>query len=440
MPYPDVIAIDGPAAAGKSTIGELLAKELNYLYFDTGVMYRAVTWAALQARIPVADEAEITKLAEHIRIDVHKARVEDGRQYTVSVEGQDVTWDLRRPEVDHNVSPVSAYPGVRDALTEQQRRIGQRGQVVMVGRDIGTVVLPEAPLKIYLDATAEERARRRYVENAQRNQPFEYEDILRDMRRRDKIDSEREAAPLCHAADAVIIDTTNLTVAQAMQRIRRIVERRRAPVNSKRRLLVGIVRGLLRIFSHWEVHGRENLPQGGPLLVVFNHIAHLDGPLVLASVPWEMEAIGLSDLWDVPVTGQLLRLYGVIKVHRDEYDRQVLRRALQVLVEGKVLGLAPEARQSPSHTLEAGRMGAAYLALKSGAPILPIGVTGTETVYSALPRLQRPHLTVHIGRVFHLDGPLAGGAQRRRQLEAGRDEIMRRIAALLPEKYRGVYA
>ena len=208
----------------------------------------------------------------------------------------------------------------------------------------------------------------------------------------------------------------------------------------KRRILVRIMRSLLRLFSHWEIHGRENLPRGGPLIVVFNHMAHFDGPLVVASVPWEMEAIGLSDLWDVPVTGQLLRLYGVIQVHRDEYDREVLRRALQVLAEGKVLGLAPEARQSPTHTLERGRRGAAYLALKSGALILPIGLTGTETVYSDLARLKRPHLTVNIGPPFRLHGPLARGAQRRAQLDAGRDEIMRRIAGLLPEKYRGVYA
>jgi cytidylate kinase len=418
----------------------MLARELDYLYFDTGVMYRAVTWAALQRGIPIADEEEVSELAQQMRIDVTQPTVQDGRQYTVSVDGQDVTWDLRRPEVDYNVSPVSAYPGVRAALTEQQRRIGQRGKVVMTGRDIGTVVLPQAALKIYLDATVEARARRRHLENAQRDQECQYDDILRDMRRRDNIDSGRDAAPLRPADDAVIIDTTNLTIVQVMQRIRQLIEERNAPMSFKRRFLIGTFRGLLRVLAHYEVSGQENLPAGGPLLVVFNHIGHLDGPLVMASVPWEMEAIGLSDLHEVPVTGQLMRLYGVITVHRDAYDREVLRLALGVLSEGKILALAPEARISPSCTLEQGRKGAAYLALRSGVPVLPIGLTGTETVLTDLPRLRRPRLRVNIGAPFHLQGPLARGAERRAQLEEGRSEIMRRIAALLPEKYRGVYA
>jgi cytidylate kinase len=221
-----MIAIDGPAAAGKSTVGELLATELNYLYFDTGVMYRAVTWAALERNIPIADEAAVSRLAQEVRIDVLQPTAQDGRQYTVYVDGQDVTWDLRRPEVDYGVSPVSAYPGVRAALTAQQRRIGLRGKVVMVGRDIGTVVLPEASLKIYLDATVEARARRRYLENRQRGQKARYADILRAMRRRDQIDSQRDAAPLRPAADAVIIDTTDLQIAQVMVQVHELLQQK----------------------------------------------------------------------------------------------------------------------------------------------------------------------------------------------------------------------
>jgi cytidylate kinase len=143
---PEIIAIDGPAASGKSTLGARLAKYLDYLYFDTGVMYRAVTWLALQRGLEIGDEAGVTSVAEAVRIDVGPPSVEDGRSCDVRADGRDITWETRRPEVDANVSAVSAYAGVRAALTPQQRRVGLRGRVVMVGRDIGTVVLPEAGL------------------------------------------------------------------------------------------------------------------------------------------------------------------------------------------------------------------------------------------------------------------------------------------------------
>ncbi len=208
----------------------------------------------------------------------------------------------------------------------------------------------------------------------------------------------------------------------------------------KRRFLVAVLRGLLRGLSHWEITGTENLPAAGPLLVVFNHVAHLDGPVVIASLPWEVEGIALVDLYRVPVVGPLLRLYGTIPIHRDQYDRDILRRALAVLESGGVLALAPEARRSPTLSLEQGRTGAAYLALRSNAPILPIGITGTESVPAALKRLRRPRLSVNIGAAFHLDGPLLAGAARHAQLNSARDEIMVHIAALLPIEYRGVYA
>jgi len=206
-----------------------------------------------------------------------------------------------------------------------------------------------------------------------------------------------------------------------------------------RKVLMGTVRAAFRVLSHCEVSGRSNVPDGGPLLVVFNHVAHLDGPLVISQMPFEVEGLALADLYRVPVTGAFLRLYGVIPVHRGEYDRALLVRALEVLSGGGTLALAPEARQSPTHALERGQSGAAYLALRSGAPILPVGITGTERAYSDWRSLRRTRLTLNMGPPFRLQGPLERGAARRAQLEQGRDEIMRSIAVLLPQEYRGVY-
>lgn len=216
---PLTIAIDGPAASGKSTVGERLAKALGYLFFDTGVMYRAVTWVALQRLGSVEDEAAVTRLAEVVQIDVQPPSQNDGRQADVWVDGDDVTWAIRRPEVDQWVSRVAAYPGVRQAMTQQQRRIGLRGKVVMIGRDITTVVLPEAEAKIYLDASVEERARRRYLERKARGEEVNYEEILESLRQRDHLDSTREVAPLRVAPDAIVVNTDGLSVDEVVQKI-----------------------------------------------------------------------------------------------------------------------------------------------------------------------------------------------------------------------------
>jgi CMP/dCMP kinase len=218
------IAIDGPAASGKSTIAAMLAAKLGYLYFDTGVMYRAATWAALDRGLAISDETAVTHLAEGLQIDVTPPSHDDGRQYDVLCDGVDVTWAIRSPEVDAHVSPVAVYPGVRSALTAQQRRIGLRGNVVMVGRDIGTVVLPEAQLKIYLDASAEERAQRRYREvQARGDQTQTYEDILDNVQRRDAIDSGRATAPLKAAPDAIVLDSTHLSVDEVVARVEQLI-------------------------------------------------------------------------------------------------------------------------------------------------------------------------------------------------------------------------
>ena len=216
---PNIIAIDGPAASGKSTLGLRLAHALGYLFFDTGVMYRAVTWLALNRGIDVSEEAAVAALAEKTPIDVAPASTSDGRACDVLVEGKDITWETRAREVEARVSVVAAYPVVRRALSAQQRRIGLRGKIVMVGRDIGTVVLPEADLKIYLDATAQQRATRRYHEILLRGGTAKYEEILAKVIERDRIDSTRDVAPLKAADDAVIIDSDAMDADEVFEKV-----------------------------------------------------------------------------------------------------------------------------------------------------------------------------------------------------------------------------
>jgi cytidylate kinase len=204
-------------------VGALLAGRLNYLCFDTGVMYRSVTLAALLRRVAVTDETAVTKLAESVKIDVLPPHFNDGRQCTVLLDGEDVTWAIRAAEVDADVSQVSAYKRVREILTAEMRAIAKRGRVVMLGRDIGTMVLPNADLKIYLDATPDERARRRHTELEGRGIVSEYEQILSSIRKRDQFDSNREHAPLKPASEAKIVDTTGMTINQVVARLLELV-------------------------------------------------------------------------------------------------------------------------------------------------------------------------------------------------------------------------
>lgn len=221
---PQLIAVDGSAASGKSTIGQQLAAALGYPFLDTGVMYRAITLAAIRRGIDVADTEALSRLAGSVRIEVSLPRPRSGGGSTVTVDGEDVTSALRAPEVEEGVSLVSRVPGVREALVRQQREIAGRQPVVMAGRDIGTVVLPDADLKIYLDASLEERARRRHREFATAGRKASEAAVVADIRRRDRIDSERAVSPLKPAADAVVINTDDISQKEVLERILALTE------------------------------------------------------------------------------------------------------------------------------------------------------------------------------------------------------------------------
>lgn len=230
MRRPGRIAIDGPAGSGKSTVGEQLAHKLGYLYVDTGAMYRAVAWLALQQQIDIFDGPALAQLAQQATIVLSRSTVDDGRQYTVTANGQDITWEIRSTEVTRAVPPVASHPAVRKLMREQQYALAQREQgVVMVGRDIGSVVLPDAELKIYLTASLEERAQRRHAELLERYQqgkgaePPTLEIINDDVRRRDASDHDN----MRPAHDALVIMTDNLSVSQVLEVIYSYLEESR---------------------------------------------------------------------------------------------------------------------------------------------------------------------------------------------------------------------
>ena len=217
------IAIDGPAAAGKSTVAKIVAGKKSYIYIDTGAMYRAITYLALKKGVDLNDEAALTALLKESAIDL---TVSPEGEQKVYIAGEDVTEAIRTDSVSNQVSIVAKYAGIREEMTKRQQQLAEKGGVVMDGRDIGTHVLPNAEVKIFLLASVEERAKRRFEENVKKGYNVNYETLAEEIRRRDKLDSEREISPLKKADDALEIDTTSLTIDEVAEKILQVVDKK----------------------------------------------------------------------------------------------------------------------------------------------------------------------------------------------------------------------
>jgi len=211
-----IVAIDGPAGAGKSTVAKILAKRLGFLYIDTGAMYRALTLKALENNIDISDEQRINQLALNTSIDLLN---NPNGPLKVILDGRDVSLDIRKPQITQVVSDVSKIKEVRQVLVKLQRELGQRGDCVLEGRDIGTVVFPDAQKKFFIDASAQVRVNRRFKELKGLNQDVAENDVAKDLSNRDKIDSTREISPLRKADDAIYIDTTNLSIEEVVEKM-----------------------------------------------------------------------------------------------------------------------------------------------------------------------------------------------------------------------------
>jgi len=211
-----IIAVDGPAGAGKSTVARILAKRLGFLYIDTGAMYRALTLKALENNVPIADEQKLIQLAGNVKIDLRNNA--DG-SLSIILDGRDVSLDIRKGQITQFVSDVAKIKEVRQILVKMQRALGAKGDCVLDGRDIGTVVFPDAQKKFFIDASIEERTRRRFKELKGLSQNVSQEDVALDLTNRDKIDSTRKASPLRKASDAIYIDTTNLSIEEVVDKM-----------------------------------------------------------------------------------------------------------------------------------------------------------------------------------------------------------------------------
>jgi len=505
---PRVITIDGPASAGKTSVAEALAERLGYHVYDTGALYRAATWLALRAGFTTItpdgkdgkdDEAAIVALIRAARIVVSPPK-DLVSEPTVTVDGVDVTADLRAPAVNRLVSPVSQLPGVRAALMAVQREAAADGNVIMVGRDMGTVVVPDADLKLYLTADAAVRAERRTRQLAERGTPRPYDEVLREETERDRVDSGRATAPLRPAPDAVHIATDNLTideiVAHALEQVQGEVGSRQwavgkgqpvagagaaktvlaapaasaasaapAEPESKGYPLPDSLDRFARFHKTWAyrtfyrfttrvlhlamlpiasitIHGAEHMPKHGPLIVASNHLHNFDPVVIGIALHRNLRPMSKKELWKTRFSGFVVEFYGAFRVNRGKPDRAALRFAEELLKQGEVLFMFPEGSRSTSGKIEQVLPGAAFVAVRTGALILPVGVSGTQSLPLDAKAAKTPHhrgrshVTVTVGEPFHL----TPGPNGKYDMTAATDEIMRHVAALLPPEYRGIYA
>jgi len=221
-----IIAIDGPAAVGKSTMGKLIARELGFLYIDTGAIYRAITWKVLKNNINIKDEEMISHLVSDIRLNIERINNQSlNDYYRIFVDGEDVTGEIRNPRIDQNVSQIARLPKVRKQLICLQRELAEKGNIVMEGRDIGSVILPQADIKFYFTASEEERIKRRYKELIKKGYSIDYELVKKQIIQRDKIDSKRKYAPLIKAKDAILIDSTKKNIEEVKDKILKIIRK-----------------------------------------------------------------------------------------------------------------------------------------------------------------------------------------------------------------------
>ncbi len=424
------------------------------------------------------DSVGLVRLVDQVRLVAD----EEGRLRHVTVDGVDVTDAVHGPDVDALVSAVSRVPEVRAALLARQRRIAESGRIIMAGRDIGTVVLPDADLKLYLDATLHERALRRAQERELDPDSHQARQVLHELRRRDTIDSTRPIAPLRIPEGALVLQTDGNTFDQTVELVVRAVQANEAtaaragrpgrarvgaeatrsgrrsppkptPIASRNGLLLtygGIIfRGIARAIVRIQIEGDlASIPRTGPLIVAANHASSADPVLIGAFLPKTLGRplnwLGKRELVEMPVIGWFMRRVPIHPVDRATADLEAFRVAMRILESGNILAVFPEGTRSEDGILQTAKDGAAVLALRSGAPILPVAVGDSDLTWPKHSRLPRPGrtVTVRYGRPFRVAEELPAtpaAMDRRAAKEAATALIMARIAELLPERQRGVY-
>ena len=416
-----IFTIDGPSGSGKSTTARLVAKRLGLRHIDTGAMYRAVTVRARASGIDPGDGAACGELARRLAVEF---RPGPGGEPRVFVGEEDVTVAIRSPEITAAVSAVSAHPEVRAAMVKRQRDLAAKGGIILEGRDIGSVVLPWADVKIYLDASLSVRAARRLAELTAAGVSTTQEEVERDLVRRDTLDASREASPLVCPIGAWVVDTTSVTINEQVERVialgedaarERSPEARTRPRDKRRRLVYRLICAFAALVYH-ALYGMRvtrifRPVPGENYLFASNHRSYADPPAVSSRLPREVHFVAKETLFKIPLLGALIRYLNSFPIKRGVFDREAIAHATRLLNDGKSVLIFPEGGRIRDAEFGPARSGVGVLAINTGVPVVPVFVEGTDHLDECLRRKRR--FRVIQGRPIRIPAALAAEYRER---------------------------
>lgn len=389
-----IVAIDGPAGTGKGTMAKILAKKYNLINIDTGATYRCVTLDMLNKNISLEDDERIAQMLKTIKIEMTN---EQGEQ-KIFLNNEDVTEEIRSKRVSEKVSEVSSIKQIRLAMAALQRKMAQGKDVVMEGRDIGTYVFPTADVKIYLDATPEVRAQRRFKQNQEKGIEMSYEEVLKNIKKRDKNDMEKEIGALKIAPGAIVIDTSNLTLKQTERQMSKAIDKRKKEKQKEKKIysvrkettwkkiergtIKAILHAFYKIVFRIEKINEENLPMNEPVIVCANHLNIWDAVGLVVCSKRRIRFIAKEDLFNNGFLNWMAHIFDVIPIKRGMRDLDSMKTCLKALKNGETLGIFPEGTRRGLEKGAKVQNGAAYMALKTKVKVVPVGIKGTFKPFS----------------------------------------------------------
>ena len=384
-----IVAIDGPAGSGKGTITKKIAKKMNLDYIDTGAMYRSVALEVLNKNIDIKNREQIKEMLNSINIEIKK----ENEKQIVLLNGEDVSDKIRGNEVTSIVSNVSAIKEIRDKLVELQRKMGAKQDVIMEGRDITTVVFPKADVKIYLDADIEERAKRRFKQNQENGIDCAYENVLEEMKKRDENDKNKEYGALKIADDAIVIDATNMTINEVTKKVVNIIKDKKKKIKLQEKIyyerpetvikkfersfIKSFIRFLYRIIYRVKKIGETDIKEDEGYIICANHLNYLDAAAVVVFNKKNIRFVCKDTIFHNRFLNWILHLVDTIPINRDGHDIEAMKKSLKAIKNKQLLGIFPEGTRKGMEKNVKVKNGAAFMALRTKAKVIPIGIQGS---------------------------------------------------------------